>query len=174
MDVLEDEEADVAFYFPISISVQNIMDQCAHEQTVCTITRSHDRAECKISGRLENCCRTLHGLLNDEMHRLKQCKKKTVTINDTREWSQLVGINGCINKAIRHLSGACVWIEESGSFPKSCTIKGFPEQVQVAEKLIEKAQQGRGKDLTMEATHENILARLKNDLEKFCHFEFTV
>ena len=162
----------MVFTFPCSVSAQSIMDICRHAHTTCVITGLHNTSECKISGPLDNCCRTLHGLLKSEMHKSKQSHSKSISVSDPREWSQLVGSNGCINKAIRHLSGATVWIDEGESFPKNCSIKGFPKQVQVAEELIERAKQGEGKDLTTEATAENSLVRLKKDLEELCHFVF--
>lgn len=170
-DVTE-EEIDVAFSFPSGTSAQSILNQCKHNDTVCVITGSSNTSECKISGKLDNCCRTLHELLRGEMHRLKQCQSKTISVNNPTEWSQMVGNHGCINKAIRHISGAVVWINDADSFPKWCTIKGFPKQIQVAEELIERAKQGQGKELASRATAQNILTRLKRDLEDLCNFVF--
>eukprot|EP00731_Ephydatia_muelleri_P024083 Em0016g354a len=170
-DVLE-EDIDVTFSFPSDTSAQSILNKCKTNDTVCVITGSSNTFECKISGKLDNCCRTLQGVLRCEMHRLKQCKSKNISVNDPTEWSQMVGSDGCINKAIRHLSGAALWISDSDSFPKSCCIKGFPKQIQVAEELIKRAKWGQGKELTSEATAQNIFIRLKRDLEDLCHFVF--
>lgn len=169
---ISENEIDVAFSFPSDTSAQSIMSLCKREHTLCVITSSSSISECKVSGRLDSCCRTLQGVLKREMKRLKQCQRKTISISDQNEWNQTVGAKGCVNKAIRYLSGATVWISESESFPKSCNIEGFPKQVQVAEELIERAKLGQRKGLEHEATAENVLARIKRDLEEFCHFVF--
>ena len=81
-----------------------------------------------------------------------------------------MGKNGCINKAIMKLSGADVRIDESHHYPKTCNITGFHKQVERARELVHRAL--IGDDVRTEATPENILTRLKEDLASMCGFQF--
>ena len=123
----------------------------------------------KIKGRIQDCCKTLHALLQNEERRSSRICRNKISIERHDQWGMVVGRNGCVNKAIMKLSGAKVRIEDKISYPKTCNITGFCKQVKVAERLLRRAM--NGEDVVAEATPENVLARLKDDLN-MCGFKF--
>lgn len=125
-----------------------------------------DRFE--VRGKIKDCCQLLDKLLRQARRSSSKRACKEISITGQQQWNMVVGTSGCIHKAITSLSGAKVTIADSLSFPKACTIEGFCGQVTTAETLIQRALEGE--DILLEATHENILSRLKKDLEKLCAF----
>lgn len=123
----------------------------------------------KVCGRILDCCKLLD-TLRQKQSRSPRMSSKTIPIKSQDQWDRVVGTKGCIHKAITRLSGAKVKINNSESYPKMCTIRGFYGQVVEAEKLIERAL--KGDDIVTEATPENILACHKKDLEMCGAFKF--
>ena len=123
----------------------------------------------KVCGRILDCCKLLD-TLRQKQSRSPRMSSKTIPIKSQDQWDRVVGTKGCVHKAIMKLSGAKVKINNSESYPKMCTIRGFHGQVAEAEKLIERAL--KGDDIVTETTPENILACLKKDLEMYGAFKF--
>lgn len=161
------------FFCPNSVTLNEL--QCLAKgtdlniQTLSTSTPSGS-VRAVINGNFACCYDVLNKYLKQKFNTSQNILSKLVTIENRHQWGQVVGPDACINKAIKNLSGAEVWIENVKDYPMPCHVTGLPEQVEMAEELLRRAMQGD--DIVKEATAENILSRIKKDLVQFCGFQF--
>ena len=165
---IDDPEPIIEFVFETTGA--SLIDIQALEQQANVSIETIESNNFKVRGSRQHCCKLLDILRAREQSRSPRMSSKKIPIESQDQWGMIIGTKGRIHKAIMKLSGAKVKIDDSESYPKMCTIRGFCGQVMAAEKLIQRAL--KGEDIVTEATPESILACLKRDLEIHGAFKF--
>ena len=169
----DETETHLLFFCPNNIALNDLQSLAKGTTTNVQILSPRTSSGCVravIRGSIASCCEILSKHLKQRLHSSQNIVKKSVVIENGHQWGQVVGTNGCVNKAIKSLSGANVWIEESDIYPRSCHVQGHPKQVKMAEELLRRTMEGE--DILKEATTQNILSQVKKDLIEFCGFQF--
>eukprot|EP00731_Ephydatia_muelleri_P024082 Em0016g353a len=169
----DETETQLLFFCPNNIALNDLQSLAKGTTTNVQILSPRTSSGCVravIRGSIAACCEILSKHLKQRLHSSQNIVKKSVVIENGHQWGQVIGKNGCVNKAIKSLSGANVWIEESDIYPRSCHVQGHPKQVKMAEELLRRTMEGE--DILKEATMQNILSQVKKDLIEFCGFQF--
>ena len=173
VNMCDETEIQLVFFCPNDIALNELRSLAKGTTTYIQILSPHTSSgsvRAVIHGSSASCCEILSRYSKQKLHSSQSIIKKSVTIENRHQWGQVVGSNGSVNKAIKNLSGANVWIEDAGAYPRTCHVQGHPQQVRMAEDLLRRTMQGE--DILKEATPDNILLQIKKDLIEICGFQF--
>ena len=166
----EETELILVFFCPSNAleGLQSLVKETDIRIQVLSTLTSSGSVRATIKGSLTHCCEVLSEYLKQQQQQFHNLVHTLVTIENRLQWIRVVGKNGCVNKAIKNLSGAEVTVDNSKDFPMNCHVIGLPEQVKMAEELLKRTIEGGN----VEATPHNILPRIKNELVELCGFQF--
>ena len=173
VNMRDETEIQLVFFCPNDIALNELQSLAKGTTTNIQILSPHTSSgsvRAVIRGSGASCCEIFSRYSKQKLHSSQSIIKKSVTIENRHQWGQVVGSNGSVNKAIKNLSGANVWIEDSDAYPRTCHVQGHPQQVRMAEDLLRRTMQGE--DILKEATPDNILLQIKKDLIEICGFQF--